>query len=266
MSPTSTKHSRQLDKIARSLAEAYDSKVAVAPPIETNPDLTIDEAYAIQLIQIEAWKSDGAVIQGYKVGLTSKAMQNQMGVNQPDFGHLTDRMFHLERVPIDTSAFLQPKVEPEIAFVLGRELAGPGVNVAQAIRAVDFVLPSLELIDSRIRDWKIGIIDTISDNASSAGVILGSKPTRLTDIDLTQVGCNLTMDSELVATGAGSAVLGSPLNALVWLANTLGSRGISFKPGDVILPGSITAARAVTSGSVAEAHFSGLGSVTAVFA
>ena len=259
-------HQPRLNEIARALAGAYESKQAIDPPIQTHPDLTIDDAYTIQLLQINNWIDNGATIKGYKVGLTSKAMQNQMGVNQPDFGHLTDKMFHLERVPINTQDFLQPKVEPEIAFVMGRELAGPGVTVAEAIRAVDFVLPSLELIDSRVRDWKIGIIDTISDNASSGGVILGSKPTRVTDIDLTKVGCNMIVDSELVATGAGSAVLGSPLNALVWLANTLGARGISFKPGEVILPGSITAAQAVKAGSVAQAEFSGLGSVTAVFA
>ncbi|MDR1449986.1 MAG: 2-keto-4-pentenoate hydratase [Propionibacteriaceae bacterium] len=256
----------RLEGIAGALSGAYSSKQPVRPPIETDPSLTIDDAYAIQLLQVDAWLAGGAVVKGYKVGLTSKAMQNQLGVDQPDFGHLTAAMFHLDHTPIDTAQFLQPKVEPEIAFVLGRELAGPGVNVAEAIRAVDFVLPSLELIDSRVADWKIGIVDTISDNASSGGVILGSKPTRLADVDLTKVGCNLVIDSQIVATGAGSAVLGSPLNALVWLANTLGARGISFKPGDVILPGSVTAAQVVRAGSVAQASFANLGSVTAVFA
>ncbi len=250
---------------ARSLLEAYDTKKPISPLIETDPALTIDDAYNIQLAQIAAWQADGAVIKGYKVGLTSKAMQNQLGVDQPDFGHLTDRMFYLERNPIDTSAFLQPKVEPEIAFVMGAELSGPGVNVAEAIRAVDFVVPSLELIDSRIADWRIGIVDTIADNASSGGVVLGSKPTSLRDVDLTTVGCNLVIDSTVIATGAGSAVLGSPLNALVWLANTLGERGISFSPGDVVIPGSITASQVVGAGSVVEASFQGLGSVTAVF-
>jgi len=254
------------EEFAQSLLGAYRTKTPIAPLIETDPSLTIDDAYDIQLRQIDAWKADGAVIKGYKVGLTSKAMQNQLGVNQPDFGHLTDRMFYLERNPIDTSAFLQPKVEPEIAFVMGAELAGPGVNVAEAMRAVDFVLPSLELIDSRIADWRIGIVDTIADNASSGGVILGSRPMKLCDIDITTSGCTLIIDSAVIATGAGSAVLGSPINALVWLANTLGARGISFAPGDVVIPGSITASQPVGVGSVVEAQFTGLGSVTAVFA
>jgi len=257
--------SGRLAGIAEHLRAAYHTKVAVAPPIEEDDALTIDNAYTIQLIQVHSWLDDGDTIQGYKVGLTSKAMQNQLGVNQPDFGHLMSSMFHLEHQPIDTSRYLQPKVEPEIAFVLGRELVGPRVNAAQAIRAVDFVLPSLELIDSRVADWRIGIVDTISDNASSGGVILGSNPTRLTDVDLATVGCNLLIDSQLVATGASSAVLGSPVNALVWLVNTLGERGISFRPGDVILPGSITASQPVSAGSVARAEFTGLGSVTAVF-
>lgn len=265
MASTDADRSQRLGQIADQLTQAYRTKTAVTAPIEANPDLTIDDAYAIQLRQVEVWLGAGGVIQGYKVGLTSRAMQTQMGVNQPDFGHLMSTMFHLEHQPIAAADFLQPKVEPEIAFVMGRELAGPGVNVAQAIRAVDFVLPSLELIDSRIADWRIGIIDTIADNASSGGVILGSKPTSLKAVDLATVGCNLTMDAQLIATGAASAVLGSPINALVWLANTLGQRGIAFKPGDVILPGSITAAQAVTAGSVARADFSGLGSVTAVF-
>jgi len=255
----------KLGQIAQILADAYVSKQAVAPPIAADPNLTIDEAYAIQLQQVKARCQAGAMIKGYKVGLTSKAMQDQLGVDQPDFGHLMDDMFHLERTPIDAGDYLQPKVEPEIAFVMGKELTGPGVNVAEAMRAVDFVLPSLELIDSRVKDWKITIVDTIADNASSAGVILGSKPTPLRKVDLTSVACDMIIDSQVVATGVGSAVLGSPITALVWLANTLGARGISFNPGDVILPGSVTASQPVRAGSVAHAEFAGLGSVTAVF-
>jgi len=257
---------RSTQTIADELATAYRTRQAIAPLSETDPDLTIDDAYEIQLAQVSRWVADGAVVKGYKVGLTSQAMQQQLGVSQPDFGHLTGTMFHLEHSPIDASGFLQPKIEPEIAFVLKGEIRGPGVNVAEAIQAVDFVVPALELIDSRIVDWRIGIVDTIADNASSCGVILGSKPTRLDQVDLTTVACDLFMDSTLTASGVGSAVLGSPINALVWLANTLGERGIVFRPGDVILPGSLTASYPVASGSVAHAEFAGLGTVTAVFA
>jgi 2-keto-4-pentenoate hydratase len=265
MTPTDSGVDR-LSRFASALAEAYVSKSGIEPLSATDPTLTLDDAYAIQLIQVQAWCDQGATIQGYKVGLTSQAMQDQLGVHQPDFGHLTQHMFHLEHAPIAAAGFLAPKVEPEIAFVMGRELAGPGVNVAQAIRAVEFVLPSLELIDSRVRDWKIGLIDTVSDNASAGGVILGSQPKRLTDLDLTAVECGLSIDGRIVAAGVSSAVLGSPINALVWLANTLGTRGVRFQPGDVILPGSITVAQPVGAGTVARADFARLGSVTATFA
>jgi 2-keto-4-pentenoate hydratase len=192
-------------------------------------------------------------------------MQRQLGVDQPDYGHLLDGMFWLENEPIPAARFLQPRVEPEIAFVLAGELRGPGVTVADAIGAVGFVLPALELIDSRIRDWRISLLDTIADNASSAGVILGSSPVPLAGADLRLAGCNLHKNGQLAGTGAGGAVLGSPLTALVWLANTVGERGVVLEPGQVILPGSVTAAIPVGPGDTVTATFAGLGSVTARF-
>jgi len=255
-----------LAKIARSLSRAHESHRAIAAPSETYPELTIDDAYGIQLLQVKAWVAAGAVVCGYKIGLTSKAMQEQFGVSQPDFGHLFRSTLLPEDTKIDASAYLQPKVEPEIALVLGRELKGPGVTVAQAVDAVDHVLPSLELIDSRIRNWQFTIVDTIADNAAAAGVILGAKPTKLDDVDLGAVECRLQVDSLPVLTGLGSAAMGTPINALVWLANTLGARGVAFSPGDVIMPGSLTAAQPVRAGTVARADFKGLGSVTAYFA
>jgi 2-keto-4-pentenoate hydratase len=158
--------------------------------------------------------------------------------------------------------FLQPKVEPEIAFVLGADLTGPGVTVVQAVRAVDHVLPAIEVIDSRIRNWEIDLADTIADNASSAAVVLGSRPVRLADIDLRLTGCVLSVDGDVAATGAGGAVLGSPLNALVWLANVLGARGVGLEAGQVVIPGSMTAAQPLDPGSVVSAKFAGLGTLT----
>ena len=192
-------------------------------------------------------------------------MQRQLGVDQPDYGHLLDRMFWPEYEPIPIGRFLQPRVEPEMAFVLARPLRGPGVTVADAIAAVDFVLPALELIDSRIRDWKIGLADTIADNASSGGVVLGSSPVPLGAADLRLAGCTLHKNGELAGTGAGGAVLGSPLTSLVWLANTVGARGVALEAGQVILPGSVTAAIPVGAGDTVTATFAGLGSVTARF-
>jgi 2-keto-4-pentenoate hydratase len=253
------------EEIAEILLGAYTSRQPVEPLTEKYAGLTLEDAYKIQLLQVRRWLSAGARIKGHKVGLTSAAMQRQLGVGQPDYGHLLDSMFWLENEPVPASRFLQPRVEPEIAFVLARELRGPGVTVADAIGAVGFVLPALELIDSRIRDWRIKLLDTIADNASSAGVVLGSTPVPLTATDLRLAGCNLHKNGEVAGTGAGGAVLGSPLTALVWLANTLGERGVVLQPGQVILPGSVTAAIPVGAGDTVTATFAGLGSVTVRF-
>jgi len=254
-----------LPLVAGTLWYACETRRAVAAPSTLFPWLTIDDAYAIQLRQIRARKAAGAVVRGYKVGLTSKAMQDQFGIDQPDFGHLLDDMFLPEGQPIAASTYLQPRIEPEIAFVMGHKLAGP-VTPMQAIRAVDHVLPCLELIDSRIEDWHVKLVDTIADNAAAAGVILGSTPVALKGLDVAAIKCHFQVGSQPADSGLGSAVLGSPINALVWLANTLGARGRAFKPGDVILTGALTAAKPVGPGDEVKAVFSGLGSVTADFA
>lgn len=251
---------------AEALLAAYDSKKPIDPLVDTYPEITLEDAYAIQLLQVAQRVDAGRRVLGQKVGLTSAVMQRQMGVDQPDYGHLMDDMFYLENMPIPADAFLQPRVEPEVAFVLKRDLCGPGVTVAEAAAAVDFVLPALEIIDSRIRDWKIGIRDTIADNASSGGVVLGSTPHSLDAVDLRLSGCVLYRGGEIVGTGAGGAVLGSPLNSLVWLANTVGPLGITLKAGHVVLPGSITASAPVVPGDTYTATFAGLGAVTARFA
>ncbi|MGW6358111.1 2-keto-4-pentenoate hydratase [Streptomyces sp. NPDC055092] len=252
---------------AGSLRAAYRTGRPVPPLSQTYPGLTAEDAYAVQLLQADAWqKEDGRVIKGHKVGLTSAAMQRQLGVDQPDYGHLTDDMFFLERQPVPADRFISPKVEPEIAFVLDKPLAGPGVTVADAVGAVAYVLPALEIIDSRIADWKITLADTIADNASSGGVVLGSRPTPLNAVDLRLTGCVLHRGGQLVASGAGGACLGSPLNALVWLANTVGALGVTLQAGAVVLPGSVTAAVPVGPGDTVTAAFAGLGPVTARFA
>lgn len=251
---------------AEMLLSAYASRVPVEPLTDKYAGLTLADAYEIQLIQIGQRTAAGARVLGHKVGLTSAVMQRQMGVNQPDYGHLLDGMFYLENMPIPVAGFLQPRIEPEVAFVLSRDLSGPGVTAAEAAAAVDFVLPALEIIDSRIRDWKIALPDTIADNASSGGVVLGSSPRRLGETDLRLSGCVLRRGGEIVGTGAGGAVLGSPLTSLVWLANVLGERGVVLRAGHVVLPGSITASVPVSGGGVFTAMFGGLGSVTASFA
>lgn len=250
---------------AESLLEAYASRVPVAPLVATYPGLDVTDAYEIQRLQIERFVAQGRVVKGHKVGLTAVAVQRQLGVDQPDFGHLMDDFFYAEHAPIPLDRFVQPRIEPEIGFVLKSALRGPGVTAAEALQAIDFVLPSLEIVDSRIADWKISIVDTIADNASSGAAVLGSTPTRIDDIDLRLVGCVFRKNGQILATGAGGAVLGSPLNSLVWLANTLGALGVELAAGEVILPGSVTPFFPVAAGDIVTATFGGLGSVTARF-
>jgi 2-keto-4-pentenoate hydratase len=247
------------------LLAAHVGHEPMPPIVETFPGATVEDAYEIQRLTVAEWQGHGLVVKGHKVGLASAAMQRQMGVRQPDYGHLMSDMFYLEHQPIPLGTFIQPRIEPEVAFVLGRPLRGPGVTVADVVRAVDLVLPSLEVVDSRISDWRVSIVDTIADNASSGGVILGSRAARIEDLDLRMTGCLLHVNGELVETGGGGAVLGSPLNAVAWLANTVGPLGVTLEPGHVVLPGSMTRAVPVRPGDSVVATMSGLGTVTAVF-
>jgi 2-keto-4-pentenoate hydratase len=258
--------SEQVISTADRLLTAYKTGVPIDPITPAFADADLSVAYEIVRAQVRQWEADGDTVKGHKVGLASLAIQRQMGVDQPDFGRLTASMFRLEHHPIPVGSFIQPRIEPETAFVLGRPLSGPGVTVADAVRAVDCVLVALEVVDSRIRDWKVQIFDTIADNASSGGVILGSRPVRLDDIDLRLAGCVLHINGEVVATGAGGAVLGSPVNSLVWLANTVGPLGMTLEAGHVILPGSMTRAFPVSPGDTVVATATGMGSVSAVFA
>ncbi len=253
-------------RVAAELLAAYDSKAPLEPLTATYEGMTLEDAYAIQQLQIRERVAGGRTVRGHKVGLTSAAMQRLLGVSEPDYGHLLDDFFHLEHAPIPVSSFLQPRVEPEVAFVLKKPLTGPGVTVHEALRAVDFVLPALEIVDSRIRDWTIGLYDTIADNASSGAVVLGSTPTDVGALDLRLAGATLHRNGVVIGTGAGGAVLGSPLNSLVWLANTVGARGVTLEAGHVVLPGAVCAMAPVVAGDVFTATFAGLGSVTARFA
>ena len=254
------------EEAAGLLFEAYDTGKPVPPLTTTYDDLTLEDAYAIQLLQIDRFVAAGRTVQGHKVGLTSAAMQRLLGVDQPDYGHLLDDFFYLEHEPIPVDRFIQPRIEPETAFVLKRQLRGPGVTAHEALAAIDFVLPALEIVDSRIEDWKITLHDTIADNASSGAVVLGSTPTSVHHVDLRLTGAVMTRNGVVVGTGAGGAVLGSPLRTLVWLANTVGARGVTLEAGQVVLPGAVCAMVPVAPGDTVTATFAGLGSVTARFA
>lgn len=246
-------------ELAARLDAALTSRRPVAPLTETHPALTLDDAYAIQLAQVEARIACGRRIVGHKIGLTSRAMQELLGVDEPDYGHLFDDMAVVGSV--DPAAFLQPRIEPEIAFILGADLPGPGIDLESAAAAVEWVVPALEIVDSRIADWRIGLFDTIADNASSGAFVLGEGRVRLTDLDLPATVCTLFVDGDVAGTGTGAAVLGTPLAALSWLGNTLGERGIALRQGDIVLPGALCSMVPLRAGSTIRADFSGLGSV-----
>jgi 2-keto-4-pentenoate hydratase len=254
-----------LDALATELAGAYSSGTPVPPLTARHDGLDLDDAYAIQQIQTERRLAAGGTVVGYKIGLTSAPMQQQLGIDQPDYGHLFGDMLYQADAPIGTGRFLQPRAEPEVALVLGRSLRGPGLSVTDLVTATAYALPAIEIIDSRIADWRITLYDTIADNASSGGFVLGSTPTPLAGIDLSLVGCVLRRNGRIQHTGAGAAVLGSPLHAATWLANTLAGRGVEMRAGQVILTGSVTAAVPVAPGDTITASLDRLGSVTAVF-
>ena len=253
-------------KIADSLMDASRDCSPIPPISESYDNFDVTDAYEIQLELARRRIKDGAIVKGHKVGLTSEAMRLQLGVNEPDYGHLFDDMFYPDNGTVPLGKFLQPRVEPEIAFILGEDLRGPGLSLAVVAGAIESVVPALELIDSRIRDWKITLADTIADNASSGGVVIGSSRSKLDDYDLPNVECSMSKRGEVVASGIGADVLGNPLEAVVWLANVLGQMGTTLKAGEVILAGSLTASVSVEPGDFVEAAFSGLGSVSINFA
>ena len=199
------------------------------------------------------------------MGLSAKAMQEMLGVHEPDYGHLLDDMFCYEHDTIAMARFCQPRAEIEVAFVLGRPLEGPGVTVADVVRATDHVLPSIEIVDSRVRDWKIKIQDTIADNASSAALVLGARPTALDAVDPALIGAILRKNGEIVETGCSGAVLGNPVIAVAWLANKVARFGVTLEPGHVIMPGSCTRMVPVSAGDVVRADFDDLGHVSVRF-
>ena len=202
---------------------------------------------------------------GRKVGLTSKPMQGIFGVNEPDFGVLTDVMFVEDGDPIDLDRMLQPRVEAELAFLMETDLAGPGVTTAAALRAIAGAMPAVEVVDSRGADWKIKIVDTIADNASSGMLVVGGRMLPVADLDLRTLGVVVSRHGEVIDTGAGAACLGNPARCVAWLANKLGSLGDGLKAGDIVLPGAVHKMVAVESGDVFRAEFAHLGPVTVRF-
>ena len=252
-------------EVARALEAAEIGRTPIAPLRETWPALDVVDAYSIQLLNIRKRLAAGATIKGHKVGLSSLAMQQMMNVDEPDYGHLLSDMECLEGTPISAGAYCMPRVEVEVAFILGESLPGEGCTEADVLRATEWVAPSIELIDSRILNWNIKIGDTIADNASSAGYILGPERVRPADIDLQAITARLRRNGEQVAEGRSDAVLGNPVTAVAWLARKVASFGVTLEAGHVILPGSVHRAIDARSGDNFEAEFDGLGTVRLSF-
>lgn len=255
----------QRDQAAELLRQAERSRVAVPPLLETFPGIDVVDAYEIQLRNIRLRRDAGATVYGHKVGLSSKAMQQMMGVDEPDYGHLLSDMVLAQDVPVPAGRYLLPRVEVEVGFVLGDDLPGQGCTVQDVLRCTEAVVPSIELIDSRIADWRIGLADTIADNASSAGVVLGRERVKPDELDLTAIDAALRINGEQVAQGRSDAVLGNPAIAVAWLADKVASFGVRLERGHVVLPGSCTRAYDVRAGDQVTADFTGLGSVCVQF-
>lgn len=251
--------------IARALAAAEVARTPIPPLRETWPALDVVDAYEIQLLNIRQRLAAGATIKGHKVGLSSLAMQQMMNVDEPDYGHLLSDMECLEGTPVSAGAYCMPRVEVEVAFILGETLPGEGCTEADVLAATESVAPSIELIDSRIQNWNIKIGDTIADNASSAGFILGPERVRPGDIDLRSIEARLRCNGEQVAEGRSDAVLGNPVTAVAWLARKVASFGVTLEAGHVILPGSVHRAIDAHPGDSFEAEFDGLGTVRLAF-
>jgi 2-oxopent-4-enoate/cis-2-oxohex-4-enoate hydratase len=247
------------------LYQSLLSREPVAPLTDREPDITIDDAYQIQLRMIQRRLHAGEHVVGKKIGVTSKVVMDMLKVNQPDFGHLLSGMVYNEGQPISAGSMIAPKAEAEVAFILARDLEGPGVTAADVLRATDCVMPCFEIVDSRIRDWKIKIQDTVADNASCGVLTLGGLRKSPRDLDLALAGMVLEKNGEIISTSCGASVQGSPVNAVAWLANTLGRLGIGLKAGDIILSGSQSPLVPVVAGDSLYCSVGGLGGTSVRF-
>jgi 2-keto-4-pentenoate hydratase len=250
---------------ARALQNAESDRISIPPLADSFEGMDVTDSYTIQLLNIADRLAGGATVLGHKVGLSSKAMQEMMGVDEPDYGHLLSDMACFSDVAVDASRYLLPRIEPEVAFILGADLPGEDCTEQDVLDATEWVTASLELIDSRIADWKIGLVDTIADNASSAGFVLGDARIDPRDVDLRDIPVTLWRGTEEVGVGRSDAVLGNPVTSVAWLARKVASFGVRLEAGHVILPGSCTRAIDARAGDVFRAEFGPLGTVSLTF-
>ncbi len=255
-----------LQETAALLDQAERSRMPLPPLSQEYPTLTPAQAYAIQSAWLDLKLAKGARIIGRKIGLTSRAMQELLGVDQPDYGFLLDSMAVSSGSALSRTDFLLPRIEPEIAFWLAKDLKGPGITAGAVLAATRGVSPALELVDSRIAKWQIKLPDTIADNASSARVIVGEQIVPLDGLDLAAEAVTLTRNGVEVGSGNGAAVLGHPAEAVAWLANKLAEYDIAIVAGQLVLPGAMCAAATVAAGETYRAVFTTIGEVSVRFA
>jgi 2-keto-4-pentenoate hydratase len=253
------------EKLSEMLYEALKTQKPIDVISEIDKEATVDDAYDIQLLNVKRALEDGETITGKKIGLTSKGMQELLGITEPDYGHLYASTEVKNGGTVDMNTVIRPKVEGEIAFVLKEDLKGPGVTLEDVYKATDYICASIEIVDSRIKDWKIKLVDTIADNGSSSMYILGDKKVKLNDVSLPDIEMTLYKNGEAVNSGTGKEVLGNPAVSVAWLANKLCQYGITLNKGEVILSGAITAAPEAFKGDKFECVFPQLGSVKVEF-
>jgi 2-oxopent-4-enoate/cis-2-oxohex-4-enoate hydratase len=247
------------------LFSALTAGQAIEPLSARFPDITVDDAYHIQQRMIARRLAQGERVVGKKIGVTSAAVMNLLGVHQPDFGYMLDSMSYNEGEAVPMDRLIQPKAEGEIAFVMKRDLMGPGITGADVLAATEGVITCFEIVDSRIRDWKIKIQDTVADNASCGVFVLGDRLVDPRRVDLATCGMVLEKNGEIACTGAGAATLGNPVNAVVWLANMLGTLGIPLKAGEIVLSGSLGPMIPVRAGDNLRCTIGGIGGCSVRF-
>lgn len=263
--------SKVIEQIAAQLDASEQSRQQIRQVSLQHPDMTMDDAYAIQHAWVSRKVAAGRVVRGHKVGLTSRAMQLASNINEPDFGVLLDDMFYTDGAALPMERFIVPRVEVELAFVLGTDLKGPGVTLMDVLRATEYVVPALEIIDARFHqvdpETKVTrkVLDTISDNAANAAVVTGGRPVKVDEVDLRWVGAGLVRNGIIEETGLALGVLNHPGNGVVWLANKLGSLGVGLRAGQVILSGSFTRPVFAQKGDVFCADYGTLGTINCRF-
>ena len=250
---------------ADKLWEAESDRVQIDRLTDSNPEMTVADAYRVQLLNVKRRLENGEKLIGMKIGLTSAAMQKMLNVSVPDYGHLFDSMLLTNGQVCHVDQLIQPRAEGEISFCLNKTLKGPGVTVADVYEATRYVVPSIEIVDSRIKDWKIKLQDTIADNGSSARLMVGSGITPIENVDMKLTGMVMEKNGELVNSGCAAEVWGNPAAAVACLANMLSEFDIELPAGSIVMAGALTGMVPVEAGDVITCSFSGMGSVTVKF-